>query len=244
MIEAHTVDSWTRLASRGSTAYGYAVILAGFAAPLFLWLAGLSIPLRRRCRCPARVVEARGGRRRHPPRARDLHPRVSVPSAGVHHQPRRPSGDAVSRRHPEHHGTGHRRGRPGVAAVRVDDRARRRLLGPGNGGDDGDADREDARRSSMRCRSGCSGMCGRPATTRRSRRFPGLGLSSPAPRWVCCSRPFEDTRAERRLLTAVGIAGALDHCRGLLQPRLVRRSTPSRRSGRRHRPISRSAPAS
>ena len=45
MIEAHTVDSWTRLASRGSTAYGYAVILAGFAAPLFLWLAGVSIPL-------------------------------------------------------------------------------------------------------------------------------------------------------------------------------------------------------
>jgi uncharacterized membrane protein len=45
MIEAHTVDSWTRLSSRGSTAYSYAVILAGFAAPLFLWLAGVSIPL-------------------------------------------------------------------------------------------------------------------------------------------------------------------------------------------------------
>jgi uncharacterized membrane protein len=45
MIEAHTVDSWTRLASRGSTAYGYAVMLAGLAAPLFLWLAGVSIPL-------------------------------------------------------------------------------------------------------------------------------------------------------------------------------------------------------
>ncbi len=45
MIEAHTVDSWTRLSSRGSTAYSDAVMLAGFAAPLFLWLAGLSIPL-------------------------------------------------------------------------------------------------------------------------------------------------------------------------------------------------------
>ena len=45
MIEAHTVDSWTRASSRGSTAFGYAVMLAGFAAPLFLWLAGLSIPL-------------------------------------------------------------------------------------------------------------------------------------------------------------------------------------------------------
>jgi len=45
MIEAHTVDSWTRTASRGSAAFGYATILAGFAAPLFLWLAGVSIPL-------------------------------------------------------------------------------------------------------------------------------------------------------------------------------------------------------
>ncbi len=45
MIEAHTVDSWTRLSSRGSTAWTYAVLLAGLAAPLFLWLAGLSIPL-------------------------------------------------------------------------------------------------------------------------------------------------------------------------------------------------------
>src|SRR5512142_180519 len=45
MIEAHTTDAWTRTASRGSTPYAYAVMLAGFAAPLFLWLAGLSIPL-------------------------------------------------------------------------------------------------------------------------------------------------------------------------------------------------------
>ncbi len=45
MIEAHTLDSWTRHASRSSAVYGYAVMAAGFAAPLFLWLAGLSIPL-------------------------------------------------------------------------------------------------------------------------------------------------------------------------------------------------------
>jgi len=45
MIEAHTVDSWTRVSSRGSTAYGDAIMLAGLAAPLFLWLAGVSIPL-------------------------------------------------------------------------------------------------------------------------------------------------------------------------------------------------------
>jgi uncharacterized membrane protein len=45
MIEAHTLDAWTRAASRTSAAYGYGAILAGFAAPLFLWLAGVSIPL-------------------------------------------------------------------------------------------------------------------------------------------------------------------------------------------------------
>ena len=45
MIQAHTFDAWTRMSSRGSTAYAYSVILAGFAAPLFLWLAGLSIPM-------------------------------------------------------------------------------------------------------------------------------------------------------------------------------------------------------
>ena len=45
MIEAHTVDSWTRASSRASSAFGYATMLAGFAAPLFLWLAGVSIPL-------------------------------------------------------------------------------------------------------------------------------------------------------------------------------------------------------
>ena len=45
MIEAHTLDAWTRPASRASAAYGYGAILAGFAAPLFLWLAGVSIPL-------------------------------------------------------------------------------------------------------------------------------------------------------------------------------------------------------
>ena len=45
MIEAHTVDSWTQLSARHSSAYYNALMLAGFAAPLFLWLAGLAIPL-------------------------------------------------------------------------------------------------------------------------------------------------------------------------------------------------------
>jgi len=45
MIEAHTVDAWTRDAGRMSIAFRNARILGGFAAPLFLSLAGLSMAL-------------------------------------------------------------------------------------------------------------------------------------------------------------------------------------------------------
>jgi uncharacterized membrane protein len=45
MIEAHTTDAWTRVAARSSTAFRNATILGGFAAPLFLWLAGLAVVL-------------------------------------------------------------------------------------------------------------------------------------------------------------------------------------------------------
>jgi uncharacterized membrane protein len=45
MIEAHVLDGWTRLDDRHTNAFGYAMILGGFAAPLFLFLAGLSLVL-------------------------------------------------------------------------------------------------------------------------------------------------------------------------------------------------------
>lgn len=45
MIEAHTVDAWTRLRDKNSFAYGYASVLGGFAAPLFLWLAGIGVAM-------------------------------------------------------------------------------------------------------------------------------------------------------------------------------------------------------
>ena len=45
MIEAHVIDSWTRLDDRGSSAYEWSMILGGFGAPLFLFLAGLSVAL-------------------------------------------------------------------------------------------------------------------------------------------------------------------------------------------------------
>jgi len=45
MIEAHTLDSWTVLADRQSPWYQNAIILAGFGAPLFLFLAGIALML-------------------------------------------------------------------------------------------------------------------------------------------------------------------------------------------------------
>ena len=45
MIEAHVIDSWTRVADRRSRAFGESLILGGFGAPLFLFLAGVSVSL-------------------------------------------------------------------------------------------------------------------------------------------------------------------------------------------------------
>ncbi len=45
MIEAHVLDSWTRLDQRGSTLYDWSMILGGLGAPLFLLLAGVSVSL-------------------------------------------------------------------------------------------------------------------------------------------------------------------------------------------------------
>jgi len=45
MIEAHTVDAWTRPVSKNTVAFRNATILGGFAAPFFLWLAGVALVL-------------------------------------------------------------------------------------------------------------------------------------------------------------------------------------------------------
>lgn len=45
MIQAHVLDSWTRLDARGSWQFAWSMIIAGFAAPMFLFLAGLAIAL-------------------------------------------------------------------------------------------------------------------------------------------------------------------------------------------------------
>jgi len=57
MIEAHTSDAWTRPTDRITSAFRDATILGGFAAPLFLWLAGLSVVL-----AAARTAERSGSR--------------------------------------------------------------------------------------------------------------------------------------------------------------------------------------
>jgi uncharacterized membrane protein len=45
MIEAHTLDSWTRPADRDRVEYTWAIILGGFGAPTFLFLAGIALAL-------------------------------------------------------------------------------------------------------------------------------------------------------------------------------------------------------
>jgi uncharacterized membrane protein len=45
MIEAHTLDAWTRVADRRQTGYAWAMILGGFGAPIFLFLAGIALAL-------------------------------------------------------------------------------------------------------------------------------------------------------------------------------------------------------
>jgi uncharacterized membrane protein len=45
MIEAHILDSWTRLDERSAPQFGASMILGGFGAPLFLFLAGVAVAL-------------------------------------------------------------------------------------------------------------------------------------------------------------------------------------------------------
>ena len=58
MIEAHTFDAWTRPASRHGDAWAYLGLIAGYAAPAFLWLAGVSVAL-----SAASVLKKSGSRR-------------------------------------------------------------------------------------------------------------------------------------------------------------------------------------
>jgi uncharacterized membrane protein len=68
MIEAHVIDSWTRAADRQTHAFRQSLVLGGFGAPLFLFLAGVAVAMsagskaRRRgdARAAMRAVQTRG----------------------------------------------------------------------------------------------------------------------------------------------------------------------------------------
>ena len=45
MIQAHSLDAWTRVQDRSTTGYGWSALIAGFGAPMFLFLAGVSVSL-------------------------------------------------------------------------------------------------------------------------------------------------------------------------------------------------------
>ncbi len=53
MIEAHVFDSWTRFPDNHTQEFAYAMILGGFGAPLFLFLAGVVVPLSAGVEVPA-----------------------------------------------------------------------------------------------------------------------------------------------------------------------------------------------
>jgi uncharacterized membrane protein len=67
MIEAHTIDSWTRGADRPRSGYTWAIIIGGFGAPIFLFLAGVALALaagsRLRRGLAAPAIAARAWRR-------------------------------------------------------------------------------------------------------------------------------------------------------------------------------------
>lgn len=45
MVAAHVTDAWTRVEDRQRDLYGYTMIIAGLASPLFLFLAGLTLSM-------------------------------------------------------------------------------------------------------------------------------------------------------------------------------------------------------
>ena len=114
MIEAHTLDAWTRLDARHNSTYGWAMIVGGFAAPAFLFLAGIALALAAGSRLRRGRTSQEVAALRAPPRAADLRPRVSLPPAVVGDQRRRPRAGAPQGGHPEHHGTVDARGRAAV----------------------------------------------------------------------------------------------------------------------------------
>ena len=45
MVEAHTLDSWTQIDDHARPSYAWAMVIGGFGAPIFLFLAGIALAL-------------------------------------------------------------------------------------------------------------------------------------------------------------------------------------------------------
>ena len=58
MIEAHTLDSWTHAADRGRSDYKWAIVVGGFGAPIFLFLAGVALAMAAGSRLEKGISEA------------------------------------------------------------------------------------------------------------------------------------------------------------------------------------------
>ena len=111
MIEAHTFDAWTVLADRTTPLYKAANFVGGLAAPIFLFLAGVSVAMA--CLVArATVRRPRGGGVVGPEAGLgDLRPRVPLPAAVVDPEPWGHGEGHLQGGHPQHHGAVDCRGR-------------------------------------------------------------------------------------------------------------------------------------
>jgi uncharacterized membrane protein len=62
MISWHSIDAWADLARRSTATFGFILFIAGWAAPMFLFLAGVAIPLAAAKRMSRGATRAEAGR--------------------------------------------------------------------------------------------------------------------------------------------------------------------------------------
>ena len=103
MIEWHALESWTRLGpDRDGPAWRVVGTIGGLAAPLFLFLAGVALPLALAAARRAGLRSARGGVAAAEAGLADLRARAPVPAAGLFTQSQRELVGAAHARHSQH----------------------------------------------------------------------------------------------------------------------------------------------
>ena len=120
MILAHTMDSWTRPEDRTTAVFMWQTKLAGLAAPLFLFLAGLAVAMSGQARLRKGESVAVATPRPRPPRSRDSRTRAPLPAAIVAAQSRLVHRRPAQGRHPQRHGTGDWSSPPSCGGCRRD----------------------------------------------------------------------------------------------------------------------------